>query len=36
VILLKVANVPEELEDGIIYVKEGEILTKPEEAGHGK
>jgi hypothetical protein len=35
VILLKVANVPEELEEGIIYVKEGEILAKP-EAGHGK
>jgi hypothetical protein len=32
VILLKVANVPEELEEGIIYVKEGEIITK-QEAG---
>jgi DNA repair exonuclease SbcCD ATPase subunit len=35
VILLKVANVPEELEEGVIYVKEGEIITRP-EAGHGK
>jgi hypothetical protein len=28
VILLRVAEVPETLEDGIIYVKEGEVLTK--------
>ncbi|MDR1587598.1 MAG: ATP-binding protein [Treponema sp.] len=28
VILLKVASVPEELEEGIIYVREGEVLTK--------
>jgi DNA repair exonuclease SbcCD ATPase subunit len=28
VILLKVASIPEELEDGIIYVKEGEVITK--------
>jgi chromosome segregation ATPase len=28
VILLKVASVPETIEDGIIYVKEGEIVTK--------
>jgi hypothetical protein len=27
VILLKVASVPEELEEGIIYLKEGEVLT---------
>jgi DNA repair exonuclease SbcCD ATPase subunit len=27
VILLKVASIPEALEDGIIYIKEGEILT---------
>jgi DNA repair exonuclease SbcCD ATPase subunit len=26
VILLKVANVPEDLEDGIIYIREGEVL----------
>lgn len=35
VILLKVANIPEELEEGIIYVKEGEILAKT-EAGDGE
>jgi len=28
VILLKVASIPEELEDGIIYIKEGEIVKK--------
>jgi chromosome segregation ATPase len=28
VILLRVASVPENLEEGIIYVKEGEVLTK--------
>jgi hypothetical protein len=28
VILLKVASVPEELEEGIIYIREGEVLTK--------
>jgi hypothetical protein len=28
IILLKVATVPEDLEDGIIYLKEGEVLTK--------
>ena len=28
VILLKVASVPEALEDGIIYIKEGEVSTK--------
>lgn len=28
VILLKVAEVPEELEEGIIYVQEGEVLKK--------
>jgi hypothetical protein len=28
VILLRVAEVPENLEDGVIYVKEGEVLTK--------
>ena len=28
VILLKVAQIPEKLEDDIIYIKEGEILTK--------
>jgi DNA repair exonuclease SbcCD ATPase subunit len=28
VILLKVAEVPEDLEEGIIYVKNGEVLTK--------
>jgi DNA repair exonuclease SbcCD ATPase subunit len=35
VILLKVANFPEEPEEGIIYVKEGEIITKP-GAAHGE
>jgi predicted transcriptional regulator len=34
VILLKVASVPEELEEGIVYIREGEIITKP-EPGHG-
>jgi hypothetical protein len=28
VILLKVADMPEELEEGIIYLKEGEVVTK--------
>jgi hypothetical protein len=28
VILLKVASVPEDLEEGIIYLKEGEVVTK--------
>jgi chromosome segregation ATPase len=28
VILLKVASVPEDLEDGIIYIREGEVITK--------
>jgi hypothetical protein len=28
VILLKVASVPEDLEDGIIYIREGEVATK--------
>jgi len=28
VILLKVADMPENLEDGIIYLKEGEVITK--------
>jgi DNA repair exonuclease SbcCD ATPase subunit len=28
VILLKVASIPDDLEDGIIYVKEGEVLAK--------
>jgi hypothetical protein len=28
VILLRVAEVPESLEEGIIYVKEGEVVTK--------
>jgi hypothetical protein len=28
VILLKVADVPESLEDGIVYVREGEVVTK--------
>ncbi|GHV89895.1 hypothetical protein AGMMS50268_03980 [Spirochaetia bacterium] len=28
VLLLKVADVPENLEDGIVYVREGEVLTK--------
>jgi DNA repair exonuclease SbcCD ATPase subunit len=35
VILLKIANVPEELEDGIIYVKEGEIISNS-GASHGE
>jgi hypothetical protein len=28
IILLKVAKIPEELEDGIIYIKEGEVIKK--------
>jgi hypothetical protein len=28
VILLKVAEIPDNLEDGIVYVREGEVLTK--------
>ncbi len=28
VIMLKVAEMPEELEEGIIYLKEGEVITK--------
>jgi hypothetical protein len=28
VILLKVASVPEELEEGIVYIRDGEVLTK--------
>jgi uncharacterized protein YhaN len=31
VILLKVADIPESLEEGIIYLKEGEVLTKEGE-----
>jgi hypothetical protein len=30
IILLKVADIPDLLEEGIIYLKEGEILKKPE------
>jgi hypothetical protein len=28
VIMLRVAEVPEELEEGVIYIREGEVMTK--------
>ena len=28
VIMLRVAEVPDELEEGVIYIREGEVLTK--------